>query len=203
MSAKPAAPAAATDKPKGKKPLLLIVIAAVVLLGGGGAGAWFLLNKKTHAAGQEEVAAAEEPAKDAKPSFLALENMVVNLADPGGERVAQVGITLELESDKSVERIKQLQPKIRSSLLMLVSQRTSEEMLGRDGKEKLASDVMDEVSRVLGYEVDTPKPRKAVKVAKADAEDDEEEEVPKRKKSRRSGPPSPVQGVLFSSFIVQ
>ena len=91
----------------------------------------------------------------------------------------------------------------RSSLLMLVSQRTSEEMLGRDGKEKLATDVMDEVSRVLGYEVDTPKPRKAVKVAKADAEDDEEEEVPKRKKSRRSGPPSPVQGVLFSSFIVQ
>ena len=200
MSAKPADSAAATEKPKGKKPLLLIVIGAIVLLGGGAGGAWFFLNKKNHAAGHEEVAAFEEPAKDAKPSFLALENMVVNLSDPGGERVAQVGITLELESDKSVERIKQLAPKIRSGLLMLVSQRTSEEMLGRDGKEKLAIDVMNEVSRTLGYEVDEPKPRKA-KVAKAD--DDEEEEVPVRKKSRRNVPQSPVLGVLFSAFIVQ
>ena len=199
MSAKPADSAAATEKPKGKKSMLLIVIGAIVLLGGGAGGTWYFLNKKNHAAGHEEVAAVEEPAKDAKPSFLALENMVVNLADPGGERVAQVGITLELESDKSVERIKQLAPKIRSGLLMLVSQRTSEEMLGRDGKEKLATDVMNEVSRTLGYEVDEPKPRK-VKVAKAD---DDEEEAPVRKKSRRNVPQSPVLGVLFSAFIIQ
>ena len=199
MSAKPADSAAATEKPKSKK-MLMIVIGAIVLLGGGAGGTWFFLNKKNHAAGHEEVAAVEEPAKDAKPSFLALENMVVNLADPGGERVAQVGITLELESDKSVERIKQLAPKIRSGLLMLVSQRTSEEMLGRDGKEKLAIDVMNEVSRTLGYEVDEPKPRKAAKVAKAD---DDEEEAPVRKKSRRNVPQSPVLGVLFSAFIIQ
>ncbi len=202
MSAKPAAPAAsaaaATEKPKGKKTLLIVVAAAVVLLAAGGGGAWFFLGKKGHADDHAEVAAAEPP-KDAKPSFLALDNMVVNLADPGGERVAQIGITLELENDKSVERIKQMQPKIRSGLLMLVSQRTSAEILGRDGKEKLANDVMDEVSRVLGYEVDAPKPRK-VKVAKAD---DDEEEVPVRRKRQRNVAPSPVLGVLFSSFIVQ
>ena len=201
MSAKPAAPAAsaatAIEKPKGKKTLLM-VLAAVVLLAAGGGGAWFFLGKKGHADDHAEVAAVEPP-KDAKPSFLALDNMVVNLADPGGERVPQIGITLELENDKSVERIKQMQPKIRSGLLMLVSQRTSAEVLGRDGKEKLANDVMDEISRVLGYEVDAPKPRK-VKVAKAD---DEEEEAPVRKKSRRAAAPSPVLGVLFSSFIVQ
>ena len=199
MSAKPADSAAATEKPKSKK-MLMIVIGAILLLGGGAGGTWFFLNKKNHAAGHEAVASVEEPAKDAKPSFLALENMVVNLADPGGERVAQVGITLELESDKSVERIKQLAPKIRSGLLMLVSQRTSEEMLGRDGKEKLAIDVMNEVSRTLGYEVDEPKPRKTAKVAKAD---DDEEEAPVRKKSRRNVPQSPVLGVLFSAFIIQ
>lgn len=202
MSAKPAAPAAsaatATEKPKGKKTLLM-VLAAVVLLAAGGGGAWFFLGKKGHADDHAEVAAAEPP-KDAKPSFLALDNMVVNLADPGGERVAQIGITLELENDKSVERIKQMQPKIRSGLLMLVSQRTSAEVLGRDGKEKLAIDVMNEVSRTLGYEVDEPKPRKTAKVAKAD---DDEEEAPVRKKSRRNVPQSPVLGVLFSAFIIQ
>ncbi|MGI4779776.1 MAG: flagellar basal body-associated FliL family protein [Janthinobacterium lividum] len=202
MSAKPAAPAAtaatATAKPKGKKTLLVTVL-AVVLLAGGGAGAWFFLGKQGHADDHAEVAAAE-PSKDAKPSFLALDNMIVNLADPGGERVAQIGITLELESEKSVERIKLMQPKIRSGLLLLVSQRTSSEVLGRDGKEKLATDVMDEVSRVLGYEVEAPMPRKAAKVAKTD---DEEEEAPVRRKSRRAVAPSPVLGVLFSSFIVQ
>ena len=88
-------------------------------------------------------------------------------------------------------------PKVDS--VMKVSQRTSEEMLGRDGKEKLAIDVMNEVSRVLGYEIDEPKPRKT-KVAKAD---DDEEEAPVRKKSRRNVPQSPVLGVLFSAFIIQ
>ena len=78
---------------------------------------------------------------------MALENMVVNLADPGGERFAQIGITLDLEDDKTAEKIKTLLPAIRSNVLMLVSQRSSEELLKRDGKEKLADDIVAEVSR--------------------------------------------------------
>ncbi len=92
------------------------------------------------------------------PTFLPIENMVVNLADTGGERFAQIGITLELADAKTSDQVKQYLPSIRSAILMLVSQRTSQELLSRDGKEKLAVDIRREVSKPLGYTV--PKPRK-------------------------------------------
>ena len=76
------------------------------------------------------------------PVYLPLDNMVVNLADPGGERVAQVGITFELRDAAAAETVKQFLPTIRSGVLLLVSQKTSEEMLQREGKEKLAADMI-------------------------------------------------------------
>lgn len=87
-----------------------------------------------------------------------MENMVVNLADPGGDRFAQVGITLELADAKTGELVKSFMPSIRSNVLLLVSQRSTEELLTREGKEKLAVDIRREVSRPLGFTV--PKPRK-------------------------------------------
>ena len=175
--------------------MLLIIVAALVLAGGG-AGGWFYMNKKNHAAAGEEPA-AHAPEHATVPTYLALENMVVNLADPGGERVAQIGVTLDLENEKVGDKIKTYLPAIRSSVLMLVSQRTSEELLKRDGKEKLATDIVAEVSRVLGYDVEAPG-----KKAKVVAESDGDEASVKLKK-RRKAEPSPINGVLFSSFIVQ
>ena len=202
MSAKAADSATATDKPKGKgkKGLVIALLAGLVLAGGGAGAAWYVMNKKGHDATAKEEPAHEEEAPPGKhgaaPVYLAMENMVLNLADPGGERVAQVGITLELENEKTVEKIKTLMPKVRSGVLMLVSQRTSDELLKRDGKEKLAIDIRAEVSDVLGYEVESSKP------AKAKGDDADDEPAPRKKKSKRAAY-SPVQGVLFSAFIVQ
>ena len=201
MSAKAADSATATDKPKGKgkKGLVIAVLVGLVLAGGGAGGAWYFMQKKGHDASAKEEPAHEEEAPSkpgAAPVYLAMENMVLNLADPGGERVAQVGITLELENEKTVEKIKTLMPKVRSGVLMLVSQRTSDELLKRDGKEQLAIDIRAEVSDVLGYEVESSKP------AKAKGDDADDEPAPRKKKQKRAAY-SPVQGVLFSAFIVQ
>ena len=54
---------------------------------------FFLSKKKTDDKEAEEVV---HVVPKGPPTFLPLENMVVNLADPGGEKVAQVGVTLEL-----------------------------------------------------------------------------------------------------------
>lgn len=174
------APAAAPKKSK----TLLLIVAATVLMAGGGGGAWFFLNKKGHDAAQGEAVEHKE-VKRAAPTYMALENMVVNLADPGGERVAQIGITLDLESEKTVDQVKAVLPAIRSNVLVLISQRSSEELLKRDGKEKLAGDVVVEVARALGH--------KAEKAEKGDKGD----------KGEAKEAAGPVHGVLFSSFIVQ
>ena len=119
--------------------------------------------------------------------------MVVNLSDPGGERVAQVGITFELRDAAETELVKQYLPTIRSGILLLISQKKSEEMLQREGKEKLANDILREAARPFG------------------GMDDESEAEPAKagagnaRKSRNKVRPGdlPVQRVLFSSFIVQ
>lgn len=193
MSANAAAPA--KEKPKSKK-MLIIVVALVLVLGIAGAAAFFVLGKKKHAEGEEEGAAAapaHETAAKTPPTFLPLENMVVNLADPGGDRFAQIGITVETADAKTAEQIKLYLPSIRSNVLLLVSQRTSGELLVREGKEKLAKDILREVSRPLGFTVPRDRPKRA-----ASAEEDGEEDVPVRKP-----PKNPVQGILFSSFIIQ
>ncbi|MGV3678425.1 MAG: flagellar basal body-associated FliL family protein [Acidovorax sp.] len=191
MSANAAAPA--KEKPKSKK-MLIIVVALVLVLAIAGAGAFFFMGKKKPAEGEEESAAAEPAHTAAKvpPTFLPLENMVVNLADPGGDRFAQIGITVEVADAKTAEQIKLYLPSIRSSVLLLVSQRTSGELLVREGKEKLAKDILREVSRPLGFTVPRDRPKRAA------SEEEDEEDRPVRKPPR-----NPVQGILFSSFIIQ
>ena len=191
----PAAPA--KEKPKSKKMMIIIIVVVALLVVAGGAAAW-LLSSRSHPKDEEveEPVAAKESAKT-PPTFLPIENMVVNLADPGGERFAQIGITLEVDDAKTAEQVKQYLPSIRSGILMLVSQRTSSELLQREGKEKLANDILREVSRPLGYSV--PSERERAKAAAAEQDGDAEERPAARKRAERN----PVRRVLFSSFIIQ
>ena len=186
--------------------MLLIIIGVVVavLVIGGGAAAWFI-SSRSHAAEDEEgggAPAAHKEAPKVAPTFLPMENMVVNLADPGGDRFAQIGITLELEDAKTADQVKQYLPTIRSGILMLVSQRTSTELLQREGKEKLATDILREVSRPLGYSVPSERER-AKAAAAAEHDDGDAEERPAARKRTERTERNPVRKVLFSSFIIQ
>jgi flagellar FliL protein len=187
-------PEAAEDaKPPAKsKKMLLIIVAAVVVLALGGGGAYFYISKQRAAAaeedGGEEVSAKAEGPK-VPPVYLPLDNMVVNLADPGGERVAQVGVTLVVVDAHASDTVKAFLPTIRSGVLMLISQRTSEELLKAEGKEKLAKDILHEASLPFG----------GAHVSKAPEAAGEK----KKKKAKDEHSDLPVTGVLFSNFIVQ
>ncbi|APW48186.1 hypothetical protein RA876_03775 [Rhodoferax antarcticus] len=174
--------------------MLIIIIAAVVVLALGGGGAFLYISKQRAAAaaafedegGGESVANAAGSHDDKKtlPAYLPMDNMVVNLADEGGDRVAQVGITLQLRDAKASEIVKAYMPIIRSSVLMLLSQRTAVELLSAEGKQKLIEDILLEASRPFGGGSEAePEPGKKV-----------------RKKAKVE---YPVVGVLFSSLIVQ
>ncbi|MGS5088832.1 flagellar basal body-associated FliL family protein [Hydrogenophaga sp. A37] len=188
--------AEAPAKPKSKKLLFIIIGVVVLALLGGGAA--FFLMQKSHAEDEDEEGVTTEeqtehaPKHDAKnpPTFLPLDSMVVNLADPGGNRFAQLGITLQLTDPQIAEDMKAYMPSIRNGILILVSQRTAEDMLGIEGKEALTQAIIGEISRVMGYEYEDPNAAPAT--------------APKGKKAKRKrATPNPVSGVLFSSFIVQ
>ena len=161
----PAPPAAAPAKSKKMLIIILGVVVAVLVIGGG-AAAW-LLSSRSQAEDEEGAAPQRKEAPKVAPTFLPMENMVVNLADPGGDRFAQIGITLEVEDAKTAEQVKLYLPTIRSGILLLVSQRTSAELLQREGKEKLAADVLREVSRPLGYPVPSDRAKSSEKDRKS------------------------------------
>lgn len=199
MSGKPKAADAAESSDSAKAPakskkMLIIIVGVVLLLVLGGGGAFFFISKQRAAAEEGAEGAPTKAAAHASPQtppvYLPLDNMVVNLADPGGEKVAQIGVTLVVTDAHASDTVKAFLPTIRSGVLMLISQRTAEELLKQEGKEKLAKDILRETSLPFGGGED----------------DDEEAEPPKKSKKaskKKAHSEYPVTGVLFSSFIVQ
>ena len=114
----------------------------------------------------------------------------VNLADKDVDRFAQVGVTLQVEDPKFADQIKAYMPAIRSNVLMVLSHKTAAELLSREGKEKLAKDIMRESVRPMGIELE-------------DEEEDTGDTTKKKKKKKKAAVESPVTQVLFSNFIVQ
>ena len=185
----------AKPAPKSKKKLFIIIgVVLVLVLGGGGAFLYMKQKAAAAAAAAEEeggdgAAAAHAPAAAAHgaaktpPVYLPMDNMVVNLADPGGERVAQVGITLEVVDAHASDSVKAYMPTIRSGVLMLLSQKTADELLSAEGKQKLIEEILRETSIPFG------------------GGGEEDAAAPKKKK--KAAVQYPVVGVLFSSLIVQ
>jgi flagellar FliL protein len=198
------APAAAAEAPQGggKKKLVIIIAAVLVLVLGGGGAALLLLKKKAPVDGDEDGAEATHEAAPAHaapkpgtpPVFVPLDPFTVNLSDKDVDRFAQIGITLEVMDAHTADQIKAYLPAIRSNVLMVLSHKTSGELLTREGKDKLAREVLRESVRPMGIELE-------------DEEEAEEEpaEPPKKKKKKKkvAHVVSPITNVLFSTFIVQ
>ena len=174
-----------------RKLLALSVAAAVVLAGAGGAVAWRIKKKQAEAAAEASEAAdgddsaAPPPLHEVRktpPAFLPMENFVVNLADRDSERFAQIGITLELDDGKYADQLKAYMPAIRNGVLMVIAHKTSQELLTRAGKDKLATEILREAVRPMGIEL-------------------EDEDGPRAGKTPLDQ--SPIRHVLFSSFIIQ
>jgi flagellar FliL protein len=148
-----------------KKKLIVIggaVLALALALGGGAVA--FLKHRAAQAAAAADDDAAPEVAgkghADPKnaPIYLPLDPFVVNLADKDSDRYAQVGITLELDSGVSADQIKAYMPAIRNAILLSLANKTSKELLNREGKEQLAQEIMREAVRPMGIEIADPQP---------------------------------------------
>ena len=190
----------ASVAPRRGRRKLIALGAAVLLAGAGGAVAWTVKQRRDAEPEAEgaEASAEEEPAEAAHapeprtgpPVFLPLESFVVNLADRGSDRYAQVGITLELEDGKYTDQLRAYMPAIRNGILMVLAHKTSQELLTREGKERLAAEIMREAVRPLGIAL--PEPGNA-------PGDDGAAPAP----GRVPLPEVPVRHVHFSSFIIQ
>jgi len=159
MSAAAAAPKAAAPAPeaaaapaKSKKKLIVIGAIAVALLAGGGAGAFFLMKKPAEGG----KAAAEAPKAKKTPAYIPFDPLVVNLRDDGSEKMMQVSFSFEAADSKAGDAVKAHTPAIRNRLILLLTSKTSQDIAGREGKEKLAAEILEEARQAMGATKEAP-----------------------------------------------
>jgi flagellar FliL protein len=214
---------AVDDVPVTRRPKKLIVIGAAVLAGvlALGAGTIVVLKQRAahaSAAADEDAASPEAstPAAAAAvkgaPFYLPLDPFIVNLADREADRYLQIGVTFELDSSMTGDQIKAYMPAIRNAVLMILANKTSKDLLSREGKEQLALEIQREAVRPMGIEIATPEPvtmappvaTVAGASAPASASAAEAAAAAKAKPRRRAeNQRNPIQHVHFSSFIIQ
>lgn len=173
--------------PKKSKKLLIIILAVVLLLviALGAVGFLLLKGDDSHDeedGGEETSEVAKKPAKkkdhDAPPVFVNLDPFTVNLVPEVGDQYLQVILSLELDSPESQAQLALLMPRIRNNVTLLLSSKKASELLPKEGKEKLALEIMNEINWAIEPPV-------------------------KNKRGEVIPPEGPVVSVLFTSFIIQ
>ena len=134
----------------GKSRKMLMVGVAVAVLAIGGGGAYYFLKPKPaadDAKGADGHGAAKAPSKHLL--YLPMDTYTVNLRDSEQERYLQATINLEVADSATVESIKLQMPSIRNRVLLLLSSKTSQELMTREGKETLSAEIAAELRKSL------------------------------------------------------
>jgi len=174
MSTEPKDKAAAGAAPKKSKMMLIVMLLLLVVAGAGGFFGWKHFKAKADTTAQttapghdeEESSDEEKPKKGKKKkkkekehgedgATVNFEPFLVNLADKEASRYVKTSIRLLVANKESAETIAKgetLMPRMRDTILTLLSTKTAEEMTSNEGKEKLKKEILEKVNEYLPEE---------------------------------------------------
>lgn len=144
------------DKPqkKGGKLKWILLVLVILLIGGGGAGAWYYFisdlpgSKKSSDGGGEVKTVKTPPVQSLQTTTL--DTFLVNLADPLGKRYIKVTFEVEVVGPEVGEEIAKQKPKIRDSIIMLLSSKSYADLAPAESKIELKTEVANRLNQVLG-----------------------------------------------------
>jgi flagellar FliL protein len=154
-------------QPKKKKGKLLIIILLVVILaalGGGGYFAYLKFFKAPPPEGTEEQAPPEGAKKeekkeekkegvkkDEKKPVTSIQNIVTNLADPGGKRYVRLSVEFDFKDEHTAtEFAEKYQARVKDAILTLLWSKTSEELSNVDGMIAFRTELQNRVNQIMG-----------------------------------------------------
>ncbi len=138
--------------PSKKMGIFIVVgILLFVIVGAGGVFAWMKFSSPSKAE-QTTTKHAKETAgqDDVSGPIVDMSPFIVNLADAGTPRYLKVAIKLELNDDNAVTRFNDRIPRVRDSLLLLLSSQESEKIRGVKAKLGLKDQIFERVSVIVG-----------------------------------------------------
>lgn len=148
-----AAPAGA--KKKSGKLVVILAVVFVMLLGGGGA-AYYVLRKPAAAEGADgKEAEKEKPLDLAKAGIVNFEPFIVNLADTNAKRFLRINVRLivpEAEAAEHIQKSDVLLMRMRSDIIDLLSEQTSDHIITPEGKAALKKEIAERAHTTLAPE---------------------------------------------------
>lgn len=120
---------------------ILIGVAVAVLAGGGFGGYHFFMKK----GGETRV----PEVKPAIGTLWPMDPFIVNLTDNNGERYLKLVMQLEVSGQECVVELDQLTPKLRDSVLDLLSAKSYSDIIGIGSKQRLRDEVIMRINRFL------------------------------------------------------
>jgi flagellar FliL protein len=140
---------------KKKKPILMIAVILVVLIVGG-AGVFFFLNKGFFISAKKiQTTSSESDMNDKNVHIKNLPSMIVNLADPSGDRYLKISLALVMNgkekqkgSESSGDTLEDAA--IKNAVITVISTQTSDTLLTLSGKEELKKQLIKATNSALG-----------------------------------------------------
>ncbi len=139
--------AEATEKKGGKKGLVIMILVAVIAIGGGAGGTWFFMQ------GQQDEGHEPPPPKEIPTTFKELELFTVNLQPKELNQYLQVGLTVKIhETEELAAEVDKKMPEIRNRILLLLTNKTAEDLSTLIGKKQLGSELVEEIKESMDSE---------------------------------------------------
>ena len=114
--------------------IIIIAVVVVVALGAGIGGTMLFLGHSS-----EKKPAG--PAPSIGPTW-SMDALIVNLADNNGERYLKVVIQLEMTSAEATKELDMIKPKLRDSVVDLLSNKTYKDLADNMGKQRLRDEIL-------------------------------------------------------------
>jgi flagellar FliL protein len=133
-----------------KKLLIIIAIAAVVVLAGAGTAAFFLLRSpepSTDQAAGSVVPGLTQPVTVGP--MVKVDEFIVNIISGENPHYVKAAFTLELTAIDAVPEVEQRMPQIRDTILLLIGNKTYEELQDLQGKKQLKAELLSRINAFL------------------------------------------------------
>jgi flagellar FliL protein len=132
------------EEPKKKPKLkLFLMISVAMFVIATAAIAGYILLAKT------DTTKKPTQEKPAVISFWPMEPFIVNIADTEGERYLKIVMQLETSDPEVLKELEQVKPRIRDSILDLLTPKTYKDLMDLAGKQRLREDVAGRVNNIL------------------------------------------------------
>lgn len=146
---------AAGGKAGNKKKLFLIIgaVVLVLLLLGGGFATWYMLKEKVVAENAKDPALqVPVPALNQQAQIgpmVNIDEFVVNIISGDVAHYVKASITVELTNIEVQTEVAQRMPQMRDAILLLISNKTYEELQDLQGKKQLKAELTGKINSFL------------------------------------------------------